>query len=479
MFEANGAGVAVNDLDGDEDLDIVLANHAAPNTILWNLGDLQFRVEQLGSGDSRAVNIVDVDGDGWLDIVFTRTASAPNFWRNEGEGRFEQALLAGVDKPLYAMNWGDLDLDGDLDLVGATYDAGLLAQFGHEFLASTQAGVYVYENDEGTFRGQRLAEQAQALALALPDLNQDGHLDIQIGNDFAVPDYVWLWTETGWEESTPYQATTHSTMSLDFGDINNDGQIELFAADMHPYQDDPETVAAWEPVMSSMMSDPHPPDDPQIMANVLQVPNENGFENKAAEYGIEATGWSWSSKFGDLDQDGYLDLYVVNGFMEMTTFAHLANHELVELNQALQNVAGEGFQPAPAWNLASSASGRGMSMADLDNDGDLDIVVNNLRAPARLFENQLCTGHSLQVELRMPSTGNYHAVGAKVVLHSEHRQYQRDVRVGSGYLSGDPVRVHFGVPDDEVLALEIRWPNGRVSWTTGLQPDSRVVIEVP
>ncbi len=165
MFEANGGGVAINDLDNDGDLDIVLANHADPNTILWNEGGLDFRSERIAEGDSRAANIVDVDGDGWLDIVFTRRVSAPNYWRNEDGQHFRRTLLPGVDKPLYAINWTDLDRDGDLDFVGGTYDAGLLTDFGAEFLASGKAGVYVYENQGGRYAVTRLADRAQAMAL--------------------------------------------------------------------------------------------------------------------------------------------------------------------------------------------------------------------------------------------------------------------------------------------------------------------------
>ena len=115
MFEANGGGVAINDLDNDGDLDIVLANHADSNSILWNEGNLTFKKEAIGVGDARAVMIVDVDGDGWQDIVFSRRVTAPNYWKNKKGKGFEQVILEGVSKPLYAINWADLDGDTDLD----------------------------------------------------------------------------------------------------------------------------------------------------------------------------------------------------------------------------------------------------------------------------------------------------------------------------------------------------------------------------
>ncbi|MCB0124085.1 MAG: CRTAC1 family protein, partial [Caldilineaceae bacterium] len=177
-----------------------------------------------------------------------------------------------------------------------------------------------------------------------------------------------------------------------------------------------------------------------------------------------ASGWSWAGKFGDLDQDGYLDAYVVNGMIAENLFGHLTNGELVEENQAFRNDGTGNFVHAPEWQLGSTASGRGMTMADLDNDGDLDIVVNNLRGSAQLFENQLCGGESVQVELHWPTSENYYGVGAQLVLETAMGNLWRDVRVTSGYLSGDSVRVHFGFPQNAQLqSLQIQWPDGMVS----------------
>lgn len=464
-FEANGSGLAINDLDGDGDLDVVLGNHAGLNTILWNEGGLEFRAEEMEVGDTRAVQIVDVDGDGRLDIVLTRTRTAPNLWRSEGDGAFSQAPLAHVSRPLYAINWGDLDGDGDLDLVGATYDAGLLEDFGTEFLMSGNAGAYYYQNDGGKFSEERLSSGAQALTLLLLDLDDDGRQDILVGNDFAVFDEAWVRTEEGWQPWPPLETTSHSTMSYDAADVDNDGSLELFATDMKPYTDDPAVLAAWQPVLRALLSDTKPEGDPQVSENMLQARDKEGtLRNEAAGRGLDATGWSWSSKFGDLNQDGSVDLYVVNGMIELTTLGHLPDHELVEENQVLRNDGQGNFQPAPDWGLDSTQSGRGMSMADLDGDGDLDIVVNNLRGPARLYENQLCQGSSIQVDLYWPGSRNTRALGSTLILHTPEGSQVRQVKAASGYLSGDPARVHFGFSENVLPGwLEVRWPDGQVS----------------
>ncbi|MCE7983419.1 MAG: CRTAC1 family protein [Caldilinea sp. CFX5] len=482
MFAANGAGVAVNDLDNDGDLDLVLGSETGSNSIFWNEGALTFSKTELSSGPTRAITILDVDGNGWRDLVLTTNTGALNYWRNRGRQTFSKEVLPGVANPAYVINWGDLDNDGDLDLVTASYDAGFLTDRGNTYLTEQQGGVFVYTNDNGRFRPTQLAQAAQALALGLFDLNQDQRLDILVGNDFAVRDQAWLNRATGWEAVEPFAVTAYSTMSLDQGDLDNDGRPELFAADMNPYDIAPATMAAWLPVIANMERGiVHKRDDPQEMANVLQTPNNAGGWREAAQgWGVAATGWSWSSKFGDLDNDGYLDLYVVNGMIEAGTFGHLPNHELVEENQVFRNEQGRRFQAMPAWGLNSRASGRSMVMADLDQDGDLDIVVNPLRSPAQLFENQLCGGASVQVDLQWLGAQNRDAIGARVTLVTSQGNFSRDVRVLSGYLSGDPTRLHFGLPVAATLEqVIVQWPDGAASVVAGIKAGTWLTISRP
>ena len=534
QFEANGAGVALGDLDGDSDLDVVLANHAGSNTILWNqvVQNMDyglfpnFQSERMPFGDTRAVNLVDVDADGWLDIVMTRRAGAFNYFRNtsmsglfgrfkgtenQKEFRFVQEVIPGIAKPAYTMGWSDIDLDGDLDLVTGSYDASLLVDLGNDFLLGNGAGVLIYTNHEGEFVPNQLAEKAQAMAIAFFDIDRDGLQDIIVGNDFAVPDYAWLrkapntstvyinskekrsefpWSlqTNGWIP-TSFDTTSYSTMSLDVGDVDNDQIPELYSTDMMPYDETKTTVAAYEPLMADMDHNRNA-GDPQIMANVLLLKTGVvGYQDAARPRGIDATGWSWSAKFGDLDQDGLLDLYVVNGMAESTVFAHLDNHELIEANQVFRNIGKGYFKLAPEWKLGSTFGGRGMSMGDLDGDGDLDIVVNNLRGPAQLFENRLCSGESLQVDLhwlnvsptafqpQMGKISNTRAIGTVVHLKTNAGTFTRDVRAASGYLSGDPPRLHFGFPTNTSLySLEIHWPDSVVSIVTDLSPQTLLKV---
>lgn len=491
MFEANGAGLAIGDLDNDGDLDLVLGNHLGPNTILWNQGELVFDAEPLGEGRTRAVTIVDVDADGLRDIVLTTNTGAVNYWHNQGGRIFERWPLPGVAWPAYSINWGDLDGDGDLDLVTAPYDAGFLTDRGDSYLINGGSGVIYYENrledqpenqtgaPQGRFIATQLAGGAQALALALTDVDADGRTDILVGNDFGMPDYTFVQRDGGWTESMPFTVTAHSTMSFDLGDVDNDGLFDLLSTDMKPYTFDEEMMTAYAPLMADMANDPQVEGDPQIMENVLQQQIAGGiYENRARQWHVDGTGWSWSAKFGDLDNDGYLDLYVVNGMIEEEFFAHLPDHELIEENQVFRNQAGKTFFPMPGWQLNSTSSGRSMSMADLDDDGDLDIVINNLRGAAQLFENQLCSGDSLVVSLAQPDVQNRDAIGAEVRLVTADGTLHRVVSAASGYLSGDPSHVHFGFPvGAELTGLEIHWPDETVSVVENVKPNTFLSVE--
>ena len=483
-FDANGSGIAAGDLDRDGWLDLVLGGYAQANTILWNDGSLSFEPQQLGEGLTREVQLVDVDGDGLLDIATTRRGSGLAVWRNTGADEraamFERIVLPGIDRPLYSMDWLDVDADGDLDLGAATYDAELKDLFGSEFLMNNAGGVYLFSRENGRFRLQQLTLQAQGLATLFLDVTGDGKSELLVGNDFATPDFFFQQEADGWNTIEPFDVTTHSTMSLSSGDVNNDGRFDLFATDMKPAPGDQDALAAWQPVMETMMAaEMEEHDERQLMQNVLQVAadDDGGWADAATSDPLAATGWSWAGSFGDLDNDGWLDLYVVNGMIEATLFAHLPDHELVERNHAFRSGADGSLIPAPEWNLGDRASGRGMVMADLDRDGDLDIAVNNLRSPAALFENRLCGGIGLQLDLRQDTGGNSHAVGAKAIVAADSKRWVRTVHVADSYLSGRAPRLHFGLGHQhQDVQVTIEWPDGQHTTIGGVAPGSLVTV---
>jgi hypothetical protein len=483
-YISNGSGLAAGDLDKDGDLDLVFASIDRPSTILWNEGGLEFTPEEIDDPLTRGAAAVDVDGDGWLDLLFTHTTqNKVSYWRNlgdtTGESHFTRVDLPGVDHYAYAMAWADLVGDPALDLVTGSYDTDLEGQGASASELEQRSGIVVYEQVDGIMLPQVLTKEAENLALALVDLNADGLQDIWAANDFLVQDMIWeQQTDSGkWLAVKPFERTSYSTMSIDWGDLNNDGRDELITTDMNPYDISVNNMAAWLPVFSSLQQQ-HERGDPQIMANTLQFQNKRGeWQNRAAINGMDATGWSWSGRFGDLDSDGLLDLYIVNGMIASNLFGHLPNAELIEENQAFHN-RGEGdFVPAPEWGLASTASGRGMLMADMDGDGDLDIVVNNLRHSAQIFENQLCGGENLLADLRWQDSANTHAIGAKLALHTDKEVMYRDIRTSSGYLTSDAPQAHFGFPSQaNLVKLVVIWPDGAVSEIHDLAPQTHLEI---
>jgi hypothetical protein len=472
-YDSNGASVAVGDLDNDQDLDIVLANLKEKNAILWNEGSLQFRKEELTYGNSRAVAIVDIDANGWNDIIFTRSIAAPGFYFND-QGTFTDTYRRDVNRHAYAMTWGDVDGDNDLDLITASYDTLLEKELRDTFMMSSGAGVVVYTQTPEGFLEQRLIDESQALALILFDVNQDQKLDILVGNDFAIPDFIYTYADGEWLEASPFEVTSRNTMSFDVGDMDNDSHSELFATDMKPDFTDLNVLAQWMPLMQKTYEQQKAFPN-QRVENALQRLTENGFENQSYQLRLDSTGWSWSGKFADLDNDGRLDIYVVNGMIDERILSHLPNYELVEENQVFHNLGDDTFERVD-WGLNSTAGGRGMAMADFDNDGDVDIVVNNLESPSTLLENQMCGGDALEVDLHWESL-NRRAIGATLKLHTSEGTFLRDVRVSSGYLSGDTARIHFGIPKTaEVQKLEIAWPDGQSTTLDTLEHNTLVTI---
>ena len=470
-FAGIGSGVAVGDVDADGDLDIAFANLVGPGTVLINAGEPwagggpAFEPVTIANSRTRGVFLVDENADGALDLVFTRPHTPPQLWLGDGAGGFAPADRFGAWYPAMTMAWADADRDGDLDIASATYDAEMVEEMGNVLFGS---GVVYYERRAGRLEPRSLVNTAEALALLFTDLDGDGLADILVGNDFDREDYVYLRRGDGWEPAEPFAATARNTMSFDLADLDNDGSEELFAADMKPFRPDTATEAAWEPVYRYYEKPRR--GSLQINENVLlrrMAAGEPGggqlrFANEAAARGVDATGWSWSAKFGDLDNDGFADLYVVNGMIAADMFGHLPGNELVEENLAFRNDGSGHFTPAPEWGLGDTAGGRGMSMADFDRDGDLDIVINNIGAPAVLYENRLCGGRAAQVALRWPGSANPFAVGARLRLESAQGVQTRELRSGSGYLSGDPPEAHFGLGGGHLPGgtLTVLWPDG-------------------
>ncbi|MEL6985742.1 MAG: FG-GAP-like repeat-containing protein, partial [Actinomycetota bacterium] len=303
--------------------------------------------------------------------------------------------------------------------------------------------------------------------------------DILVGNDLATPDGAWVDNRGGWLEVEPFGQTTFSTMSLDAADVDGDGRPDVLATDMAPRPDDPQADTRYAEVNADMaaMGEVGPTDGGtlQIPENTLGFAGDDGFENRARDLGLSATGWSWSGLLGDLDADGNLDIHITTGMRSDLLFATLPNDELIEPNQAFRGTD-DGFEPAPEWALGSDVGGRGSAMADLDGDGDLDLVVNNLGSPSVVHENRLCGGANLQVELRWPDSANPFAIGATVYASTDDRRWVAGVDEARGYLSGGTVPAHLGLGEAETVELLVRWPDGTITDVGPVDVDQRITV---
>lgn len=466
QYDSNGSGVAADDLDGDGRADVVLGNLEGAASILWNEGGWRFTTERMTDRSTRAVQIVDVDGDGRPDAVTTHRAGGVTWWRNVGARRFERTALEGVGEEAYSMSWADVDGDGDLDLATASYDAELDQTQRSTFLTGDGAGVNVYRNDgSARFTRVRLAKASQGLTTSWVDLDGDGRPELLVGNDFGMEDMAWRSdpaAPSGWAAFRPFRRTSAHPMSFDEGDVDGDGDLEYFTTDMRARSTDTGVIAAYLPLMATMNALDRP-DGTQRIRNVLERREPDGSYRDIADHAdIDVAGWAWSGRFGDLDDDGDVDLYVVNGMIAAETLHYLPGAEIVEKNVLFRNDGRGRFSVDDRAGLDATASGRGSVLVDLDDDGRLDVVVNNLSAPAVAYENRTCRGgQGLEVRLAWPGSANTAAIGATVTAQTSAGPLVRPVRSGGGYLSGAPAVLHLGVGRDQtVRSLEVRWPDG-------------------
>ncbi|MFZ9859292.1 MAG: CRTAC1 family protein [Roseiflexaceae bacterium] len=475
VYVSNGSGLAIGDLNGDLRDDIALGNLAGSVTILLNQGGLAFESIQTSLSDVRALSIVDTDGDGTNELVATKRFERPVIGQLDSQNQLQLRPMPNVYTAFYAMGWQDVNRDGYLDVVLGTYDTEQLQKQGLIFNQRGGGGVFVYTYDGQTYTGTRLNNGADALAIAFPDLNQDGLTDIHVGNDFNRADGIWLRQGDAWQKIAPFAQTTENTMGIDYADFDNNGRLDIFATDMKPYNQDVKTMAMWLPAMSKLTR-PLSADDPQYPENTLYSWDGKRWVNRAYDLQVDATGWSWSGKFGDLNNDGWQELYVVNGMIAKDLLGHLDNAEIREANMLFHNIAGTKFTPVD-WGLGDTSSGRSMSMADFDEDGDLDVIINPLDAPAVLFENRMCGGNATLITLNDPTSANHAAIGAIATVHVADLTMTRQVKSESGYLAGESRTLHYGVADAKVIdSINIIWPDGTQSMIEQLPVNHHITI---
>ncbi|TXF87945.1 hypothetical protein FUA23_16860 [Neolewinella aurantiaca] len=522
QYVYNGGGVAIGDIDGDGLQDVYFTANETGNKLYRNTGDMTFEditdaagVAGNGGWDNGVV-MADVNGDGHLDIYLCRGGSADDsspgdranlLFLNDGKGKFREAAkefgLADTGYSLQAVFF-DMDNDNDLDVYVTNrpdkffipYRSVLEAKARQDPKFSDQ----LYRNDNNQFT--QVTETAgitrnfgYGLGLVTADVNNDGFTDILVSNDYLENDYLYENQGDGTFVESIEKYTNHTSfygMGIDASDLNNDGFEDLIQLDMSPedYVRSKTTMASmnvdeYRRIMASGFHD-------QYMHNSLQLNRGNGFFSEISQLsGVAKSDWSWAVLGADFDNDAQKEIFITNGYrrdvadkdgnirfqkylksperrartdeenarivIDMFKSVPLQNY-LYDDSGALRfrNAAGE-------WGLGEASFSNGAAYGDLDNDGDLDLVINNLEEEAFIYRNNITPGGSLRLWLQGPK-GNSYGLGAKVTVEqAEGKQYQQ-MKTVRGYLSSVEPYVHFGLGElGPVERVRVVWPDGKES----------------
>ncbi|MBW8685247.1 VCBS repeat-containing protein [Chitinophaga rhizophila] len=533
----NGAGVAVGDINNDGLQDLFFTGNMAPNKLYLNKGNLVFAditrdaakgLEGKPEGWKTGVTMADVNGDGLLDIYICYSGKKSDALRrnqlfiNQGNAKFaEKANEYGLDDPGYSTNavFFDYDNDGDLDMFLLNHnvikiDNMEFARYRNE--TDSLAGNKLYRNDKGHFT--EVSRQAGiiqnpltfGLGVAIADINQDGWQDIYVTNDYNERDYLYINKHDGTfaEDATNcFTHLSHFSMGVDIADFNNDALPDVMTLDMLPEDNQrqkllqlQENYESFELMLSQDLYK-------QYMRNMLQLNNGDGTFSEIGQLaGVSNTDWSWCPLIADLDNDGYKDIFVTNGYLRDYTNKDFLRYWgdykvkkaidrepvlLMDLVSAMPSTALQNYvfrnnkdltfsNMQQAWGFDAGGISSGAVYADLDNDGDLELVINKINEPAAVYKNMTREQQKPAAYLSFKLKGqgmNTAAIGAKVYVYSKGIQQYQEVNPNRGYLSAVSTQLLFGLGDNPTAdSVKIIWPDNTVQRLTDVKADQLLTV---
>ncbi|MEX1185748.1 MAG: VCBS repeat-containing protein [Gemmatimonadaceae bacterium] len=530
----NGGGVAAGDIDGDGLPDLFFTSNLGPDRLYLNKGDYRFEdiTERAGvagspGGWTTGVTMADVNGDGRLDIYVSAVSYLTMRGRNvlyinNGDLTFsDRTTEYGLEHAGYSTQalFFDYDGDGDLDMYLLNYsthtERGVSAK-PQRAVRHPAAGDRLFRNDSNRFSdvsaqaGIFGGVEGYGLGVVASDFNLDGCPDLFVANDFQENDFLYRNNCDGTFTESIADAmghTSRSSMGVDAADFNDDGRPDLVVLDMLPEREDILKTSANAESFNVFNLKVKAGYHPQYARNTLQVNRGGGrFSEIGYLAGVFATDWSWAALFADLDNDGRKDLFITNGVYRRPNdldYINYVGNEAVQasLSQGItrENLALLEKMPrvplanfayrnngdltftnmAERWGLAQPGFSNGAVYVDLNNTGALDLVVNNVNAPAAIYRNRARErngNHHLTVALR-GAGANTAGIGAKVLLKHAGATQMLEQMPTRGFQSSVDPRLHFGLGlTERVDSLTVIWPDGRYQVITGVAADQFVTL---
>lgn len=539
LYFYNGAGVAAGDFNGDSLVDLYFTSNQGADKLYLNKGNFSFEDITSASGIDNnqgwttGVTHADVNNDGLLDIYICKVGDHGQIrgqnllYINQGNNAngIPTFKEAAADYGLHFIGYStqaaffDYDLDGDLDMYLLNHSVNPNRSYGKgdkRRMVDSMSGDILFRNDNGYFVDvSKEADIFQGtigygLGLAISDVNNDGYPDIYIGNDFFENDYLYINQKDGTfkdiisEDNRNLGHTSHFSMGNDIADINNDGLSDILSLDMLPEDLETYKTSGLEypyPVYQQYLKNGF---SPQYMQNALHL-NLDGekFGEIANLSGIDATEWSWGALFADFDNDGLKDLYISNGIQGVTNdmdyINYISNEEIqktiekgltdkdMDLIEKLptkkvqnyfykNNGAATFTNVTELWSPKQPSFSNGSVYTDLDNDGDLDLVVNNVNQEAFVLENKLKGNNYIKTSFKGNGTNKF-GLGTKVFVYNNNTTSFQENIATRGYLSAKDNTLNFGVGKDSIIdSIQVVWPGGTFQTLKKVQANTLIEL---